>query len=284
MNPLGLGGKGLSIENDFCYSHCFHLIQPTKLQQNNELVIARCAATASYHHTLETAGSPWLRNPSVQRHNPSPPEHPRSYLYTVCMFLVYFFLFFFFCLCFPIITWRQKAMAVAIGWWWRETSGPNTQELGRVNGRPKLTSHVDPGWSPFKQCALPATSGAWSLEPPFPQLPKNFPHLHHSNLRGLWSNVPAESSHTTDVKGMCVRPWICLMSAWTHLEESPSWQSSRKKCSHFLETWEGSGYRKNSKGEEEETVDPRPDCAPHPQEQGSWWAGGLSRRYPGPQE
>ena len=203
---------------------------------------------------------------------------------SVFFWSISFFFFFFFCLCFPIITWRQKAMAVAIGWWWRETSGPNTQELGRVNGRPKLTSHVDPGWSPFKQCALPATSGAWSLEPPFPQLPKNFPHLHHSNLRGLWSNVPAESSHTTDVKGMCVRPWICLMSAWTHLEESPSWQSSRKKCSHFLETWEGSGYRKNSKGEEEETVDPRPDCAPHPQEQGSWWAGGLSRRYPGPQE
>ena len=160
---------------------------------------------------------------------------PVHRLYVFGLFLILFF----FCLCFPIITWRQKAMAVAIGWWWRETSGPNTQELGRVNGRPKLTSHVDPGWSPFKQCALPATSGAWSLEPPFPQLPKNFPHLHHSNLRGLWSNVPAESSHTTDVKGMCVRPWICLMSAWTHLEESPSWQSSRKKCSHFLETWEG---------------------------------------------
>ena len=187
MNLLGLGSKGLSIGNDSCYSHCFHLIQSTKLQQNNELGIARCAATASFHHTSETAGTPWLGNPSVQRHNPSPSEHPRSYLNTVCMFLVCFLFYFFFCLCFPIITWRQKAMAVAIGWWWRETSGPHTQELGRVNGRPKLTSHGDPGWSPFKQAMAPHSNTiAWKI--PWTEEPGGLQTMGLLGVRHDWEN------------------------------------------------------------------------------------------------
>ena len=108
------------------------------------------------------------------------PEHR---LYVFGLFLILFF----FCLCFPIITWRQKAMAVAIGWWWRETSGPHTQELGRVNGRPKLMSHGDPGWSPFKQAMAPHSNTlAWKI--PWTEEPGGLQTMGLLGVRHDWEN------------------------------------------------------------------------------------------------